>query len=84
MCCELVVVLIYNLLLLFLDELIIGLDVFVKLKICEFLKEMNECYKIIILLIIYDIIDIEVLCECVIMLDEGNIMYDGFLNNFCM
>lgn len=33
----------------------------------------------IILFIIYDLVDIEVLCECVVMLDEGSIIYDGLL-----
>lgn len=38
---------------------------------------MNERYKTTILLTTHDITDIEALCERVIMLDEGNIMYDG-------
>ena len=42
---------------------------------------MNERYKTTILLTTHDITDIEALCERVIMLDEGNIMYDGSLNN---
>ena len=37
---------------------------------------MNERYKTTILLTTHDITDIEALCERVIMLDEGNIMYD--------
>lgn len=79
--CELAAALIHNPPLLFLDEPTIGLDVLVKLKIREFLKEMNERYKTTILLTTHDITDIEALCERVIMLDEGNIMYDGSLNN---
>ncbi|KEK21694.1 ABC transporter ATP-binding protein [Bacillus gaemokensis] len=77
--CELAAALIHNPPLLFLDEPTIGLDVLVKLKIREFLKEMNERYKTTILLTTHDITDIEALCERVIMLDEGNIMYDGSL-----
>ena len=42
---------------------------------------MNERYKTTILLTTHDITDIEALCKRVIMLDEGNIMYDGSLNN---
>ncbi|MED2753964.1 ATP-binding cassette domain-containing protein [Bacillus thuringiensis] len=79
--CELAAALIHNPPLLFLDEPTIGLDVLVKLKIREFLKEMNERYKTTILLTTHDITDIEALCERVIMLDEGNIMYDGSLKN---
>ncbi|EZP78551.1 ABC transporter [Parageobacillus genomosp. 1] len=77
--CELAAALIHNPPLLFLDEPTIGLDVLVKLKIREFLKEINEKYNTTILLTTHDISDIEALCERVIMLDEGKIIYDGSL-----
>ncbi|UOY91821.1 ATP-binding cassette domain-containing protein [Ectobacillus sp. JY-23] len=77
--CELAAALIHNPPLLFLDEPTIGLDVLVKLKIREFLKEINEKYKTTILLTTHDISDIEALCERVVMLDEGKIIYDGLL-----
>ncbi|MBB5326156.1 ABC-2 type transport system ATP-binding protein [Anoxybacillus tepidamans] len=77
--CELAAALIHNPPLLFLDEPTIGLDVLVKLKIRQFLKEINEKYKTTILLTTHDISDIEALCERVIMLDEGKIIYDGSL-----
>jgi ABC-2 type transport system ATP-binding protein len=77
--CELAAALIHNPPLLFLDEPTIGLDVLVKLKIREFLKEINEKYKTTILLTTHDLSDIEALCERVIMLDEGRIIYDGAL-----
>jgi ABC-2 type transport system ATP-binding protein len=77
--CELAAALIHNPPLLFLDEPTIGLDVLVKLKIRKFLKEMNEKYKTTILLTTHDLTDIEALCERVVMLDEGKIIYDGGL-----
>ncbi|WP_062238514.1 ABC transporter ATP-binding protein [Fictibacillus sp. FJAT-27399] len=77
--CELAAALIHNPPLLFLDEPTIGLDVLVKLKIREFLKEINEKYGTTILLTTHDLSDIEALCERVIMLDEGKIIYDGAL-----
>ncbi|MCQ6281185.1 ATP-binding cassette domain-containing protein [Bacillus sp. EB600] len=77
--CELAAALIHNPPLLFLDEPTIGLDVLVKLKIREFLKEINEKYKTTILLTTHDLSDIEALCERVVMLDEGRIIYDGAL-----
>jgi len=77
--CELAAALIHNPPLLFLDEPTIGLDVLVKLKIRKFLKEMNEKYKTTILLTTHDLSDIEALCERVVMLDEGKIIYDGML-----
>lgn len=78
--CELAAALIHNPPLLFLDEPTIGLDVLVKLKIRKFLKEINEQYKTTILLTTHDLTDIEALCERVILLDEGKIVYDGKLN----
>ncbi len=79
--CELAAALIHNPPLLFLDEPTIGLDVLVKLKIREFLKEINEKYNTTILLTTHDLSDIEALCERVVMLDEGKIIYDGALKN---
>ncbi|MFE8700554.1 ATP-binding cassette domain-containing protein [Cytobacillus sp. FJAT-54145] len=79
--CELAAALIHNPRLLFLDEPTIGLDVLVKLKIREFLKEINQKYNTTILLTTHDLSDIEALCERVIMLDEGNIIYDGALKS---
>ncbi|MBM7662563.1 ABC-2 type transport system ATP-binding protein [Bacillus mesophilus] len=77
--CELAAALIHKPTLLFLDEPTIGLDVLVKMKIRRFLKEMNEKYKTTILLTTHDLTDIEALCERVVMLDEGSIIYDGSL-----
>ncbi|MFD0050611.1 ATP-binding cassette domain-containing protein [Actinomycetes bacterium NPDC127524] len=79
--CELAAALIHNPPLLFLDEPTIGLDVLVKLKIREFLKEINQKYNTTILLTTHDLADIEALCDRVIMLDEGQIIYDGALNS---
>ncbi|MCA1032654.1 ATP-binding cassette domain-containing protein [Bacillus timonensis] len=79
--CELAAALIHNPPLLFLDEPTIGLDVLVKLKIRKFLKEMNEKYKTTILLTTHDLTDIEALCDRVVMLDEGKIIYDGGLSD---
>lgn len=79
--CELAAALIHNPPLLFLDEPTIGLDVLVKLRIREFLKEINQKYNTTILLTTHDLSDIEALCERVVMLDEGNIIYDGSLEN---
>ena len=78
--CELAAALIHNPPLLFLDEPTIGLDVLVKMKIRDFLKEMNREYGTTILLTTHDLTDIEAICSKVVMLDEGKIIYDGELN----
>jgi ABC-2 type transport system ATP-binding protein len=77
--CELVAALIHNPPLVFLDEPTIGLDVLVKLRIRDFLKEMNATFGTTILLTTHDISDIEALCQRVVMLDQGKVMYDGSL-----
>ncbi|HJV45579.1 MAG TPA: ATP-binding cassette domain-containing protein [Bacillota bacterium] len=79
--CELAAALIHNPPLLFLDEPTIGLDVLVKLKIRDFLKELNVRYGTTILLTTHDLADIEALCSRVVMLDEGKIIYDGALQD---
>lgn len=79
--CELVAALIHNPPLVFLDEPTIGLDVLVKLKIREFLKEMNAEYGTTILLTTHDLTDIEALCKRVVLLDQGKIIYDGALSS---
>ncbi|MEQ6378531.1 ATP-binding cassette domain-containing protein [Bacillaceae bacterium S4-13-58] len=79
--CELAAALIHNPPLLFLDEPTIGLDVLVKNKIRTFLKEINKRYNTTILLTTHDLADIEALCERVIMLDQGKVIYDGSLQD---
>jgi ABC-2 type transport system ATP-binding protein len=78
--CELVASLLHNPSILFLDEPTIGLDILVKSEIREFLKSMNQRYETTILLTTHDLQDIEALCSRVMMLDKGNIIYDGSLD----
>jgi len=78
--CELAASLLHNPSVLFLDEPTIGLDIVVKTEIREFLKDMNRRFGTTILLTTHDLQDIEALCSRVIMLDDGNIIYDGALD----
>ncbi|MNW34752.1 Methionine import ATP-binding protein MetN 2 [compost metagenome] len=78
--CELVAALLHNPSIVFLDEPTIGLDIVVKSEIREFLKDMNREHGTTILLTTHDLQDIEALCSRVIMLDDGNIIYDGGLD----
>ncbi|MDQ0495185.1 MULTISPECIES: ABC transporter ATP-binding protein [Paenibacillus] len=79
--CELVAALLHNPSIVFLDEPTIGLDIMVKSEIREFLKDMNRDHGTTILLTTHDLQDIEALCSRVIMLDDGNIIYDGGLED---
>ncbi len=63
--------------LLFLDEPTIGLDVVAKERIRQFIRTINRERGTTIILTTHDLGDVEKLCERVIMIDRGKIMYDG-------
>lgn len=64
----------------FLDEPTIGLDIIVKSKIRESIKRINELKKTTVLLTTHDLDDIEQLCNKIIIIDKGKIIYNGTLN----
>ncbi len=65
----------------YLDEPTIGLDVLVKDKIRGAIKELNKRYNITVILTTHDMKDIEELCNRIIIIDKGKILYDGSLAN---
>ncbi|WP_099469322.1 ABC transporter ATP-binding protein [Konateibacter massiliensis] len=73
--------LIHNPRVLYLDEPTIGLDVVVKDKIRDAIKEMNRNFKTTVILTTHDLVDIEELCKHIIIIDEGRKIYDGSLEN---
>ncbi len=77
--CEIAASLIHKPKLLFLDEPTVGLDVLVKQKIREFLRNLNETEKTTILLTTHDVTDIEALCKRVLVMDRGKLIFDGLL-----
>ncbi|RST02951.1 MULTISPECIES: ABC transporter ATP-binding protein [Streptomyces] len=64
---------------LYLDEPTIGLDVVSKAKVRGFLRQLNEEQGTTVLLTTHDLQDIEQLCERVMVIDHGRLMYDGAL-----
>ncbi|MFF2530830.1 ATP-binding cassette domain-containing protein [Brevibacillus sp. DP1.3A] len=79
--CEVAASLIHKPRLLFLDEPTVGLDVLVKQKIREFLRNLNETENMTILLTTHDVSDIEALCKRVLVMDKGKLIFDGLLND---
>lgn len=77
--CEIAASLIHKPALLFLDEPTVGLDVLVKQKIREFLRNLNETEQMTILLTTHDVTDIEALCKRVLVMDQGKLIFDGQL-----
>lgn len=61
----------------YLDEPTIGLDVVVKEKIRKAILEMNRKYKTTIILTTHDMSDIEELCSRIMIIDKGQIIYNG-------
>ena len=66
--------------LLFLDEPTIGLDAVSKLKLRAFLKEENRQRGTTILLTTHDMEDMLALCQRVMVLGRGKLLYDGQLD----
>jgi ABC-2 type transport system ATP-binding protein len=65
--------------LLFLDEPTIGLDVVAKERIRQFIRTINRERGTTIILTTHDLGDVEKLCERVIMIDHGRLVFDGAL-----
>lgn len=78
--CDLAASLLHSPKLLFLDEPTIGLDAVAKDSIRTFLKKINKEFKTTIILTTHDLHEIEELCERIVVLDKGKILYDGELN----
>ena len=75
--CELVAALLHSPKILFLDEPTIGLDVISQKKIRDFLREYNQRKKATIILTSHYMEDIRRLCDRVIIIDQGSIIYDA-------
>jgi len=75
--CELIASLLHNPKVIFLDEPTIGLDIIAKKKIRELVKQLNEVEKISVILTSHDLDDVEQVCNRLIIINEGKIVYDG-------
>ena len=65
--------------LLFLDEPTIGLDVVAKERIRQFIAHINRERNTTILLTTHDLADVEKLCDRVMIIDQGRLLFDGQL-----
>lgn len=64
----------------FFDEPTIGLDVVAKEKIREFIKYLNKSEGITMIFTTHDMQDIEKVCNRLIIIDKGEKIYDGSVN----
>lgn len=77
---ELAAALIHEPLVAYLDEPTIGLDLIVKERIREFIKEQNRQSGTTVILTTHDLGDIEELCQRVLIIDSGRLLFDGPLS----
>lgn len=75
--CELLVALVHEPEVIFLDEPTIGLDVVSKAAIREFLATLNSEQGTTIVLTSHDMDDVSELCERIILIDHGRLQFDG-------
>ena len=76
---ELIASLLHGPRVLFLDEPTIGLDVVSQKKVREFLRHHNTTRRTTIILTSHYMVDIEELCDRVVVIDRGTIFFDGRL-----
>ncbi|MFT8351839.1 AAA family ATPase [Clostridium saccharoperbutylacetonicum] len=77
---ELIAALVHNPRVLLLDEPTIGLDIISQKNIRDFLKLYNEKSKTTIILTSHYMKDIEDMCKRAIVINQGELVYDGKLN----
>jgi len=80
--CELIASLLHGPELLFLDEPTLGLDIISQKNLRGFLADYHKEYNSTIILTSHNMEDIKDLCERLIIIDKGNILYDGELVGF--
>lgn len=78
--CELVAALLHRPDIVFLDEPTIGLDVHMQEAMRRFIGEYNREYKATILLTSHYMADVSALCERVMVINHGKLVYDGVIS----
>jgi ABC-2 type transport system ATP-binding protein len=79
--CELVAALLHAPKVVFLDEPTIGLDVVSQKRIRDFLRDFNRTENCTIVLTSHYMQDVQELCERVIVIDHGSLIFDGTLDS---
>ena len=80
--CEIAATFLHNPKVVYLDEPTIGLDILVKENIRKFIKDINKEKNTTVVLTTHDLNDIEEVCDRIILIDKGKIIYDGDKEKF--
>ena len=80
--CDLAASLLHAPAVVFLDEPTIGLDVSVKEQVREYILDMHQRFKTTLLITTHDLKDITEVCERLLVLDQGSLLFDGSLREF--
>lgn len=80
--CEIAATFLHNPKVVYLDEPTIGLDILVKENIRKFIKDINKEKHTTVILTTHDLKDIEEVCDRIILIDKGKIIYDGEKEKF--
>ena len=75
--CELVYALLARPRILMLDEALIGLDVSLKYKIQKYFQELKDTRTMTILYTSHNLAEVERICDRILLIDKGNILFDG-------
>ena len=75
--CDLTAALLHNPEILYLDEPTIGLDVVAKEQVRQFLRQVNAERQVTVILTTHDLNDVEQVCQRLVIIDSGKIIYDG-------
>lgn len=78
--CELAAALLHRPQVLFLDEPTIGLDVTMQATVRKFIRAYNERHGATVLLTSHYMEDVAALCPRVVVIDQGQLIYDGALD----
>lgn len=78
--CEFIASLLHTPELVFFDEPTLGLDIISQKNLRDFLSDYHKSYNSTIILTSHNMEDIKDLCQRILIIDEGNILYDGELS----
>lgn len=80
--CDILVSMLHEPEILFLDEATIALDVVNRKKILEMISKINKEFGTTLIITSHQLADIETVCERILLLNKGQLIYDGTLRDF--